>query len=686
LLWKQIELVQEGRYFFLDYKYGLWFWVAAGHSYLLLFISYIILFRLLFKKLRIFKLQAITLICAVLVSWIANILYLLEMLPLKKFDITPLALIVSSIFILWGITFFKTGDFIPIEITQKIDNSKDFSIVTDINSRILYISPLGENLLNVKTEEITGKTFAKSRPDFALHFNNIVNKQGGEIVTFKDAEKRFFKIYVSPLVTSGKSITGKIFILRDVTEQINAEKSLKESEKKYRNIFENLIDGIFSCSLEGKLIDVNPAMMKILGYIDKGEMLLNNDNTDIYSSLKSKKARADDSIFEVQLKKRDGNMLWVDISSQVIKEDNKCIYCIGIVRDIDEKKKSDEKIIFLNRHDSFTGLYNRNFFEEELMRLDKEEKHPLSIIIADINGLKLINNAFGNAKGDEVLLKVADNLKKVLRKEDILSRWGGDEFSIILPNAAEDSAMLIMERVRAIFKKEVMGGLELSIAVGLSTKSSTSQNLWETVRTAEDNMFRQKLLEKQSAHSSVIFTLEKALEERNYETKEHVKRMKFLVENFGAKLGLENSIINDLGLLASLHDIGKIAIADNIVLKSGALTDEEYDVMKKHSEIGYKIAKSIPELSTIAIGILTHHERWDGRGYPLKLAGDNIPLNSRIVAIIDSFDAMTNDRPYRKALSGQQAIDELNSGAGNQFDHRLVGKFTAFLFSEGILS
>jgi len=685
LIWKQTELVSEGRYFFLDYKYGLWFWISAGHSYLLLFISYIILFRLLLKKLRIFKLQAITLICAILVSWIANILYLLEALPLKKFDITPLALTVSSILILWGITFFKTGDFIPIEIEQKIDNSKDFSIMTDNRSRILYVSPLGENLLNVKIERITGKAFTDVLPDFARYLNTFDNKQDEEIVTLSDSKERLFKISVSPLVTYGKSITGKVLVFRDITEQINAEKAWKESEKKYRSIFENLIDGIFRCTLDGKLIDANPAMIKMLGFADKEELISSEDNAGIYSSLKLKEASAKDIIFEVQLKKKAGSLIWVCITSQLIEEENKNIYCIGIVRDIDEKKKSDEKITFLSIHDSFTGLYNRYFFEEELKRFDRAKKYPLSIIIADINGLKLINNAFGHKRGDEVLIKVADKLKEMLRKKDILSRWGGDEFSIILPNTSEDAGMLIKERIQAIFKQEVMGGLELSIAVGLSTKSSASQNLWETVRTAEDNMFRQKLLEKQSAHGSIIFSLEKALEERNYETKEHVKRMKFLVENFGIKLGLTNSVINDLGLLASLHDIGKIAIADNIVLKPLALTEEEYDMMKKHSEIGYKIANSIPELTSVAVGILTHHERWDGKGYPLKLDGENIPLNSRIIAIIDAYDAMTNDRPYRKALNTQQVMDELNNGAGCQFDPQLINKFTAFLFSEAIL-
>ncbi len=684
LIWKQIELVQEGRYFFLDYQYGLWFWVSMGYSYVLLLISYIILFRILLKNIRIFKLQAITLICAILVSWVANILYLLEMFPIKKFDITPLALVVSTGFILWGITFFKTGDFIPFEITQKIDNDRDFLIASDTRGRILYISPLGENLLKIKTQEISGKTMAEVQPDFALYFNNIVNKQDGEVVTFPETEGRFFKIHISPLVISGKTVAGKIFMFRDITEQCNAEKALKDSEKNYRSIFENIMDGIFRCSPDGKLIDVNPAMMKILGYAEKSEMLLNSDNEGVYSTFNNDSGNSKGRVFEAQLKKKDGSLIWVDISAQLIEEDDKCTYSIGIVRDIEEKKKSNEKITFLGIHDSFTGLYNRNFFEEELKRLDMEGKYPISIVIADINGLKLVNNAFGHSKGDEVLYKVADKLRKMFRKEDILSRWGGDEFSIILPNTSESIATIIKERAQIMLKRDFMGGLEISLAMGLSTKSFDSEDLWETVRTAEDNMFKQKLLEKQSAHSSAIFSLEKALEERNYETKEHVKRMKFLVESFGIKIGLENSDINDLGLLASLHDIGKIATTDNIVLKPSKLTDEEYETMKKHSEIGYKIAKSIPNLTSIAMGILTHHERWDGKGYPLKLAGESIPLNSRIIAIVDSFDAMTNDRPYKKALNTSQAIDELKRVSGSQLDPRLVNKFIAFILSEEI--
>ena len=449
-------------------------------------------------------------------------------------------------------------------------------------------------------------------------------------------------------------------------------------EKKYREIFENVIDGIFCCSPDGILIDCNPALQKMLGHSAKRSLLRSRDNIEIYRSFGRKKAHNKNFMLEAKLKRKDGSYFWTEINSRIVK-DKGSSYCIGTVRNIDEKKKAEEKINYLSRCDSFTGLYNRHFFEEELKRIDSSNILPVSIMIADINGLKLINSAFGHQKGDEILLMVSAKLREIYKESNMLARWGGDEFSAIMPGIDNVRARSIKEEVRMLFKEINLGGLELSLAAGVSTKVSEEQKIWEVVRNAEDMMFREKLLEKQSAHGSVIFSLNKALGERNYETAEHVSRLSNLVKNFGAYISLDAGIIHDLELLAALHDIGKIAIPDNIVLKSSKLTDEEYEMMKKHSEIGYKIAKSIPEIDSIATTILTHHERWDGKGYPLKLEKENIPLNARILSIVDSFDAITNDRPYQNALSDSEAMAEILKCAGTQFDPVLAEKFAGFL-------
>ncbi|MGZ5490636.1 MAG: HD-GYP domain-containing protein, partial [Nitrososphaeraceae archaeon] len=205
------------------------------------------------------------------------------------------------------------------------------------------------------------------------------------------------------------------------------------------------------------------------------------------------------------------------------------------------------------------------------------------------------------------------------------------------------------------------------------------------IKIAEDNMYRHKLIEKQSSHNSIISSLEKALEERNYETHEHMDRMKVLALELGKKLQFSEDKLDELSLLSSLHVIGKIAISDNIILNPSKLTNEEFEIMKKHTEVGFRIANSNSELASIAKGILAHHERWDGKGYPMGLESESIPIIARAISIIDSYDAMINDRPYRKAHSKEYAIKELLKYAGSQFDPVLVEQFISMITNEKVL-
>ncbi len=350
-----------------------------------------------------------------------------------------------------------------------------------------------------------------------------------------------------------------------------------------------------------------------------------------------------------------------------------------IYDDVTEVKKVEEQLRYLSFHDKLTDLYNRAYFEEEVKRLDTKRALPLSVVIGDINGLKLINDAFGHSRGDELLKKIAGIFKKQFREDDIIARWGGDEFSILLPNTSEDNTLKIIKRIKEACKRNSTRIMPLSISIGSATKKDVKQNIEKVLKDAEDLMYRHKLIEHQSARSSVIASLEKALEEKDYETEDHIKRMKDFTAKFGKKLNLNSSRLDELNLLVALHDIGKIAIADSILPKPSELTSEEWKVIKKHPEVGYHIAESSLELAPIAEGILYHHEWWNGKGYPRGLKKEKIPLISRVIAIIDAYDAMTHERPYRKALSRKQAVDELKKGSGIQFDPQLVKVFIGLL-------
>ena len=342
--------------------------------------------------------------------------------------------------------------------------------------------------------------------------------------------------------------------------------------------------------------------------------------------------------------------------------------------EITDRKKYEASILYLSYNDALTGLYNRRMYSEKLNELKDLKFNPVSIILCDINGLKIMNDAFGHNAGDELLIEVSMMLKQTFSDKGYVCRIGGDEFMVLMPNTPLNSAQYYLEKMKRMLETKYLHGMSVSVSFGVSARQQ-DEDLEEVIRIVEEQMYKNKLFEVTSHRSESIKTILNTLHEKNPREERHSKRVSEICIEIGKKLNMKSEDLQLLKAISNLHDIGKIAIDEAILNKPGKLTDAEWEVIKRHPEIGYRIISTSPEYAEIAYDILSHHEKWDGSGYPRGIAGENIPIRARIISIADAYDAMISERPYRKPLSHEEAIAEIKKHTGKQFDPNLVKVF-----------
>ncbi|MFO8111588.1 MAG: diguanylate cyclase, partial [Desulfosalsimonadaceae bacterium] len=379
---------------------------------------------------------------------------------------------------------------------------------------------------------------------------------------------------------------------------------------------------------------------------------------------------------EIELLSGNGGVKTVELRTGKTEWDDKGAI-LASFRDITERKEAEENLRSMGFRDSLSDLYNRNFFEEEMNRLKDGRYSPIGIIVCDVDGIKFINDTLGHQSGDEILINIANVLKDNFRDSDIIARIGGDEFAILLPGVDQDIAEKLVRRLRQGIAdhNNTNPRLPISLSIGYGVSDQRPVDMQALFRKADDRMYRDKLQQEKSSRSAPVQALTKAMEARDFITQGHSERLRELAALLARAMNLGEDIISDLLLLAKFHDLGKVGIPDRILFKPGPLSEEEMTEMQKHCEIGYRIARSVPDLAPISEWIQWHHERWDGQGYPQGLKSEEIPLPCRILAIVDAYDAMISDRPYRKAMPRADAVEELRRCAGTQFDPNLVEKF-----------
>ena len=585
-----------------------------------------------------------------------------------------------------------------LKLTQ-FSLEKAFFSVFRVNpeGKIIYVNSKACEMLKYTGEELLEKnlidiiTFYTSKTR-EKHWERIKNK-GFDIFEseLKTKEGEVIPVQVTSHYLVYRKQEFEFVFIQDISRRKQDEKELKDKQELLEKSQKLANVGSWKLNLKNNQLTWSKEVYRIFG-VDPEEFevsykaflnMIHSDDQkkvdEVYiQSLENKESGYQ---FEFRIiNQKTGQIHYVrEECEHIINESGRIFRSLGMIQDITGVKQKESELEYIAYHDQLTGIYNRRYMKEKMEELNRKDDLPLSVILIDINGLKMINDTYGHKKGDKLLIKTSKIFEESVRAKDIVGRWGGDEFVILLPQTARKEAEKIYERIKKKCVQTKKDQITVSLGRGIAVKEDSEQDFAEVLYKADCLMYQDKLTASKSIKSKLVGGLLNTLVAKSFETKEHSLRMQNLAIELGKKIGLNKSELNDLSLASILHDLGKTSISEEILKKPGDLNEQEWEEIKKHPRYGYNVASAIDEISQIAPIILAHQEKWDGSGYPDGLKGEEIPLLARIVAIIDAFDVMTNPRPYKKARSEEYAIKELKKEASSQFAPNLVEKFLTII-------
>lgn len=583
----------------------------------------------------------------------------------------------------------------------KIFDSIDAIIyVTDIKSyEILFVNKFGTKTWG----DLKGKTCYQvlredqDQPCSYCQNSYIVDEKGKPTQRrqweyFNEVVGKWYDCTDRAIIWSDGRVV-KLHVAYDISRQKRIEQMVENEKEKFKTILMSVGDGVIATDGQGRITMMNKPAESLIGYqqqevIDKhfGTVFktvnekTKKQNLDFVQLVLQKKQKLEIESDTVLLSKQGEKIAISSNVAPIYDQDGNISGVVVVFRDFTEYKVKQEQVEFLSFHDHLTGLYNRRYMEDSLKRLDTRRNLPFTIMIIDFNGLKIINDAFGHEKGDQVILKTVEIIKKACRADEIICRIGGDEFMILLPQTNLKQAENIKQRIIKALENIKFDQIMLSVAVGYAAKTNQDQNLRDIQRLADQNMYKDKAeFHEASTANKMISVLLKGISQNYNQEQLHSERVAFYAEEIAKRMSLTEKCIEEIKISALLHDIGKIMIPQTVLFKKEKLTDAEYAQIKKHPEFAYQILNNSKEYHDIAKYVLYHHEHFDGSGYPAGLKGTEIPLAARILAVADAYEAMTALRVYRKKKTMQEAISELKKYAGTQFDPEVVKVFINLL-------
>lgn len=580
-----------------------------------------------------------------------------------------------------------------------IENSRSAVAVHDRDLRYIYVSRRYLEEYRVRERDLIGRHHYEVFPDLPVKWRQAHRRAlEGEVVRGDDdpfpradGTVDWTRWECRPWYQADGQVGGIVVY----TEVITRERAARLELERTRDYLENLID-----KARAPII-VWDSRLTVQRFNAAAELLTGR-------TLREVRGRRPDSVFpaggaerfsaavfepekrgelagmEMEVVRPDGEVRHVLWSTTAIprKEDPDPLSYVSQGQDITERIRAERELSHASLHDLLTGVRNRRYLEGELDRIVREGLYPAALVMGDVDGLRVVNESFGHAAGDQLLREAARVFREACRPGDTVARTGGDEFVVLLPRGGKTAAQEAAARIRSGASGVRVSHVGLSLTLGTAVMEEPGSSVAEILSMVEHEMYSQKIGVEGSFRSQIIGVIMNTLFEKSPREMRHSERVGSLCRQTALRAGLEEEKANLLQTAGLVHDIGKIVVEARILNKQGTLDTGEWEEMKRHPEAGWRILQAASDFVRLARFVREHHERWDGSGYPAGLAGEEISLEARIIGVVDAYDAMTSYRSYRRVLSRKQAVAEICRCAGTQFDPGVARVFVEQVLSE----